>query len=115
MFAKWSIALEKGSSNPSTSADSARVLLCIEQHKDEIARNKRIYSFTTDQENQHRYWPTGARQSLEKENLYTMNLCPVKDKFITHKTKIMSAGSCFAFEMGKALCSGQHFSLKSTM
>ncbi len=102
-FATWSAALELALHEPAKASDAARVLLGLQERQAEIGRNRRIYSFTTPQENQHRYWPTGARESIERENLYTMNLCPTKDPVITPTTKIMSAGSCFAFEIGKAL------------
>ncbi len=99
----WSEALAAHAGDSVTSTDAAVVRARLEEHAAEVARNRRIYSYTVPQQIRHRYWPTGAREHLERENLYTMNLCPKQDRFITPRTKIASAGSCFAFEIGAAL------------
>lgn len=99
----WSQLLTTSSRDPLKSMDAERVQSRLHTRKQHIKNNRVIYSHTTPQEIRHRYWPTGAREHLECDNLFSMSLCPKKQQFITPKTKIMSAGSCFALEIGKAL------------
>ncbi|MHC4274455.1 MAG: GSCFA domain-containing protein [Planctomycetota bacterium] len=101
--ARWSEALAAQRRDPARGAVAARVLARLQEHAAEVARNRRIYSHTTPAEIRHRYWPTGARAHLDRKNLFTMSFCPQPDRFITSTTKIASAGSCFAHEIGRAL------------
>jgi hypothetical protein len=101
--ARWSEALAAEQRDPARGAVAARVLARLQGHAAEVARNRRIYSHTTPAEIRHRYWPTGAREHLDRENLFSMSFCPQPDRFIRSTTKIASAGSCFAHEIGRAL------------
>jgi hypothetical protein len=101
--ARWSEALAAQEQHPARRAAAATVRARVEARAREVARNRRIYSHTTPGEIRHRYWPTGAREHLERENLFAMSFCPRPDRFITRNTRIASAGSCFAHEIGRAL------------
>lgn len=99
----WSQMLTTSSRDPVKAIDAESVLSHLIARKQQIENNRYIYSHTTPQEIRHKYWPTGKSEHLETDNLYKMNLCVKANKFITPQTKIMSAGSCFAFEIGKML------------
>lgn len=99
----WIQGLSRTRAQPEDRDEATEILSRLNAHRVQVAEHRTRYRYISPEVARHRYWPTGVREGMERENLYTMNLCPRRHPFINRQTRIAAAGNCFAMNMGRCL------------
>lgn len=94
----WANALVGQLADPGCQVEASRILARVCSHAEEVESNRRVYAPRNSEEESHTVWPNRSNGRI-----FSMNLCRKPDRFITKRTKIASAGSCFAMNLGGVL------------
>lgn len=94
----WANALLKELIASKNQVEVSELLTRVFRYAELVSENQTAYASRNEKERDQKYWPT-----LTSGKIYQDNFCLKKDRFITRQTKIASAGSCFAVNIGKKL------------